>query len=74
MVNDMEWLLISAVLSGVSQQEWPAVVSNRLRDLGRTLMQDGAPVTDEGMRRRLLVELTSKLEARVEFFRRMGAL
>jgi len=50
------------------------VVSNRLKDLGRTLMQDGAPVTDEGMRRRLLVELTSKLEARVEFFRRMGAL
>lgn len=71
---ETDWLVLSAAQAGLPEPEWPAHVERALARLGRTLLHDGTPVTEEGLRHQLLVQLAASVAGRMDFFRRMGVL
>jgi SAM-dependent methyltransferase len=74
MVPETEWLVLDAALSGVARPQWAAYVSQSLPGLGRGLVHEGQPVSDEGQQIHLLEQLIADMAGKLEFFGRMGGL
>jgi hypothetical protein len=74
LVSETEWVVLDAALSGVDRSGWAGHISRSLPRLGRSLVHEGKPVTEESSRLQLLEQLIAGMAGKLEFFRRMGAI